>query len=370
MGTNQSNTIQVMGLFLALASSIALGTSCAKIGEPQPPAIQIPKPAVDLAIRQEANSIVLTFTKPALNTDGSQAKNLASVQVFRLLETRDPNLLAKPLPEDLFVQRAALIRSIASTQFPEFLQGDSFVIADNPEDPDKSSIYGHAFRYAVLFINKKHQSAGFSNQTAIAPVAIPLPPSGISAKVTEATIRLTWDVPLENMDGSRPPRVAGYNVYRSNNALELAPQPVNPSPLAMPEFEDSNFEFDKTYYYALRTVGSLQDPNAMSLSSEVLKVEARDDFPPAPPESFNAIREGAEIVLLWMPSQSPDVTGYRIYRRDPKTGTITLLQKDPVTVLSFRDRQVDSEAQYEYSILAVDKHGNESTPVRTEVDNP
>lgn len=370
MRKNLLNTIRVIGLILALALSIALVASCAKIGEPQPPAIQIPKPAADLATCQVANSIVLTFTKPALNTDGSEATNLASVQVFRLLETREPNLLAKPLPEDMFIQRAVLIRSIASTGFPEFLRGDSFVITDYPEFPDRSSVYDHAFRYAVLFTNKKNQSAGLSNQTVIAPVAIPHPPSGISAKVTENTIKLTWDMPSENMDGSRPPRVAGYNVYRSANSLDLAQQPVNPIPLTTSEFEDRNFEFDKTYFYALRTVGSIQDPNAMSLSSDALKVETRDAFPPAPPESFNAIREGSDIVLLWMPSPSQDVTGYRIYRRDPKTGSRALVQKDPVAVLSFRDRQLDSETQYEYSIVAVDKHGNESTPVRTEVDVP
>ena len=107
-------------------------------------------------------------------------------------------------------------------RFPGFLQGDSFVITDKPELADDSSIYAHAFRYAVLFINKKNQAAGFSNQAFVAPVALPLPPPGISAKVTEDAIRLSWTAPSENIDGSRPPRVAGYDLYRSGDSAETA----------------------------------------------------------------------------------------------------------------------------------------------------
>jgi hypothetical protein len=362
------NRIQALGTALLITACALYGTGCAKIGEPQPPEIHIPKPAADLTVHQVSNSIVLTFTKPVQNTDGSEARTLAGVDVFRLLEDGNRGLRENSLPEDQFVQRAVRIRSIASPAFPNCLQGDSFVITDKPELPDHSSIYSHAFRYAVLFINKKSQTAGFSNQAFIAPIAIPLPPSGISAEVTEDFIRVRWTMPSENMDGSRPPRVAGYDVYKSYDPEKLPSAPVNPSPLSAPEFEDKDFKFDQTYYYAVRTTGSIQNPHAVSLLSDTMKVEARDVFPPAPPENFNAIREGSDVVLLWVPPPSPDVAGYRIYRRDKKSDTRVLLQKDPVTALSFRDRQVESEGQYEYSIQAVDTHGNESAPVRTEVD--
>jgi hypothetical protein len=368
MSKSRLNKIQALSATLLLVVCAAFGTGCAKIAEPQPPEIRIPKPATDLAARQVSNSIVLTFSKPTRNTDGSAATTLATVEVFRLHEDGNRNAQEAPLPEDQFVQRAVRIRSIASPSFPGFLQGDSFVIQDKPELPDKSSIYSHAFRYAVLFINKKNQMAGFSNQAHVAPVALPLPPTGISAKVTEDSIRLTWTVPSDNMDGSKPPHFDGFDIFRSNDPQKLPSAPVNSSPLTKPEFEDRDFQFDQTYYYAVRIVGSIQNPYAVSLLSVPLQVEARDTFPPAPPENFNAIREGSDVVLLWVASASPDVDGYRIYRKDKKAGTAILLQKDPITVLNFRDRQVESEVQYEYSIQAVDTHGNESSPVRTEVD--
>lgn len=368
MRKTRFSKIQILNATMLLAVWAAFSAGCAKIGDPQPPEIHIPKPAADLTAHQVSDSIVLAFTKPALNTDGSAATTLASVEVFRLLEDLRQGVPPNPLPEEQFLQSAVRIRSIASPSFPGFLQEESFVVQDKPELPDKSSIYSHAFRYAVLFINRKNQTAGFSNQAFIAPVAIPLPPAGISARVTEDAIRLSWVEPSENMDGSKPPRFVGYDIYKSKDPQTLPSAPVNPNPLPKPEFEDRDFQFDQTYHYAVRIVGSIQNPYPVSLLSDILRVEARDTFPPAPPESFNAIREGSDVVLLWVPPESPDVAGYRIYRQDKQSGSRALLQKDRITALSFRDRQVESEKQYEYSIQAVDAHGNESTPVRTEVD--
>ncbi len=364
----QFSKIHILNTTMLLAVVAAFSAGCAKIGEPQPPEIRIPKPAADLTAHQVSDAIVLTFTKPALNTDGSPATTLARIEVFRLLEDLRPGAPPNPPPEEQFVQSAVRIRSIASPSFPNFLQKESFVVQDKPELPGKTSIYSHAFRYAVLFINKKNQAAGFSNQAFIAPVPIPLPPTGISARVTEDAIRLSWTEPSENMDGSKPPRLVGYDIYKSKDPQTLPSAPVNPNPLPKPEFEDRDFQFDQTYHYAVRIVGSIQNPYAVSLLSDILHVETRDTFPPAPPEGFNAIREGGDLVLMWVPPESPDVAGYRVYRLDKKSGSRVLLQKDVITALSFRDRQVDSEKQYEYSIQAVDAHGNKSAPVRTEVD--
>jgi hypothetical protein len=368
MRKTRFSKIQILNATMFLAAWAAFSAGCAKVGEPQPPEIHIPKPAADLTAHQVSNAIVLKFTKPLLNTDGSSPTTLARVEVFRLFEDLRQGLTPNPLPEEQFVQSAARILSIASPSFPGFLQAESFIVEDTPELPDKSSIYSHAFRYAVLFINKKNQAAGFSNQAFIAPVAIPLPPAGISASVMEDAIRLSWVEPAENMDGSKPPRFVGYNIYKSKDPQTLPSVPVNPNPLQKPEYEDRDFQFDQTYNYAIRMVGSSHDPYAVSLLSDILRVEARDTFPPAPPESFHAVREGSDVVLLWVPPESPDVAGYRIYRLDKKSGSRALLQKDLITALSIRDRQVESEKQYEYSIQAVDAHGNESAPVRTEVD--
>ena len=266
MRKTRFSKIQILNATMLLAAWAAFSAGCAKVGEPQPPEIHIPKPAADLTAHQVSDAIVLTFTKPVLNTDGSSATTLARVEVFRLLEDLRQGLTPNPLPEEQFVQSAVRILSIASPGFPGFLQEESFVVQDTPELPDKSSIYSHAFRYAVLFINKKNQAAGFSNQACIAPVAIPLPPAGISASVMEDAIRLSWVEPSENMDGSRPPRFVGYDIYKSKDPQTLPSAPLNPNPLPKPEFEDRDFQFDQTYHYAIRMVGSIHNPYAVKPS--------------------------------------------------------------------------------------------------------
>ena len=51
---------------LALAMACPLfSAGCAKVGEPQPPEIRVPKPAVDLAARQSAGDVVLTVSIPS-----------------------------------------------------------------------------------------------------------------------------------------------------------------------------------------------------------------------------------------------------------------------------------------------------------------
>lgn len=302
--------------------------ACAKIADPQPPRTFIPVPIRDLAVHQVADSIVLTFKKPARNTDGSETRMPALIEVFRLAADKLPNDMGKPLREDLFLQQAARIRSIEASNSSPFLRGDFFIIEDKPELPNSGAFFSRVFRYAVIVSNKRNLAAGLSNQAFIAPIPIPLAPDGLAAEMAEDAIHLQWNIPDKNMDGSTPPRIAGYDIFRSEDQEAFPPTPLNADPLRKPEFEDRSFEFDRVYFYAVRIVGSVEKPYAVSRLSETLRVEARDMFPPGPPEDFQAIRENGSILLLWLPSKSKDVAGYRIHRREGGKGTHVLLEHE------------------------------------------
>jgi hypothetical protein len=354
----------------ALLTAVALlsAAGCAKIAEPQPPEIRVPKAAVDLAVRQLSDSVVLTVSEPEQNTDGSPATTFRNVEVFRLIGNANTGGSSQPLPEEQFLKRAAQILSIPSSRFSNYLQNKTFVIQDRPQFPPGITIYAYTFWYAVRFTNNKNQTAGLSNQMSITPIPIPGPPEGISADVTENSIKLKWMAPAENTDGSKPPRIAGYNVYKSEGSEKLSPAPINRDPVQRPEFEDRNFQFDKTYQYAVSTVGSIQNPYAESLPSKTVQVAARDIFSPAPPRDFNAIFESSSVILLWLPSSSADVAGYRLYRQEKGAAAPQLLQSTLISGLSFRDTDVVPGKTYEYSIRAVDTHGNASSAVQTEVE--
>jgi hypothetical protein len=351
---------------LLVTLAVLCGAGCAKISAPKPPEVQIPKAATDLAVGQASDFIVLTFSKPDRNTDGSEAQTLRSVDIFRLSEDAATNDTGA-LPEARFAQRALQIMSIPSSRFSEYLKDKTFVVPDK-SFTDKSKFYSYRFRYAVLFVNNKHQSAGFSNQAFIAPVPIPPAPTGLSAEGTQNAIRLRWTAPAENMDGSKPSRIAGYNIYRSEDPQKVPLVLINRAPVTNPEFEDLNFQFGTTYHYSVSTVGSAGNPWAESLPSEELPFTPRDTFAPDPPQNFNALLQNGVAILLWEPSPSKDVAGYRIYRLEKGTTARWPVQTELIHELSFRDSPIDPEKEYEYEIRAVDTYGNESWPVKTEME--
>jgi len=353
-----------LGLGLLVAAS---GAGCAKIVEPKPPEILLPKPAADLAVRQLSDSVVLTFSNPTQNTNGSPATTLKTVEVFRLTEDAQTAGSARPLSEEQFLKQAVSVLSLPSSAFSGYLRGTAFVIRDKFQSPP-AAIYSHTFRYAVRFMNNKKRTAGLSNQMRIAPIPIPGPPEGIVAKVSQDAVTLNWIAPVENMDASKPPRIVGYNIYRSEEPDSLPPAPMNHDPVQKPEFEDRSFQFDKTYYYAVSTIGSVQNPHAESIPSKPRQVVTLDVFPPAPPGDLSAILEGGNVLLLWTPSPSADVAGYRLYRQEKGTAARQLVQKELIKGLSIRDTAAEPGKSYEYSIQAVDTHGNESTVVQTEVE--
>jgi len=96
--------------------------------------------------------------------------------------------------------------------------------------------------------------------------------------------------------------------------------------------------------------------------SEILKVEARDVFPPAPPANFTAVAENGKVILFWTPSPSADVAGYRIFRKD-SMGFRRPLREGLITGISYRDENVEPDGDYIYEIQAVDGHGNASEVV-------
>ncbi len=329
--------------------------ACAKTGEPQPPQVLVPEPSVDLIARQFSGRILLSVSMPTRNTDGSRVTTLGRVDVFRLTVNRGNS---GPAQETAMQTQGEEISSISAADLATHLRGSSLSFWDStPVDP--AVFYKEAFLYAVRFVNRKNQTAGLSNQAYIAPVPIPPPPAELSEKYTADTILLTWKPPEKNSDGSSPPRIAGYNVYRYEDPKVLPATPVNAEPLTLPELADHNFEFDKTYYYTVSVVGSRANPYAESLPSAPLAVPTPDIFPPGRPRNLDAVVEGGVVTLMWEAPDDKDVAGYRIYRKEEGAGASVLVQAELVPGLSLRDNQIRPGRKYEYSVTAVDTHKNE-----------
>ena len=339
---------------------------CARIADPKPPERRVPETVRDLEARQIGEEIVLTFSIPERNTDGSPARTIRSLEIFRITEKAEAGSPASltSLSEEIFLGRSAHVFSIPAAHFPEYAREKVFVIRDAPPKAPGENIHSLRFRYAAVFVNEKNQAAGLGRQAVVQPVVLPPAPEGLTAVVTENEIRVTWTPAPENTDAARTLPIA-YNIYRSEKPDEFPAAPVNDAPLPLAEYADRDFQFDKNYYYAVRVVAVLNF-QAESGLSEVLMVEARDTFPPAPPESFTVVAENGKITLFWTPSPSLDVAGYRIFRKnrtEDRAGaeSCQVLRTELITGISHRDESAEPDGDYIYEIQAVDEKGNSST---------
>jgi hypothetical protein len=343
---------------------------CAKTAEPQPPVARVARPASDLAARQYDAAVILKVAAPTENTDGTKIGGVRTVEVFRVTLSGRNNAAA--LPEAEYLARAARIYQISGDEIPPLLKEPVWTFRDDLAGRDPKEAYTRAYVYAVRFINSKNQTAGLSNQAFIAPVPIPAPPTDLACRQSQDEMKLTWKAPPEYSVGSLRARVLGYRVYRSEDLTRLTETALNASPVEKPEFDDRSFQFDRTYYYAVSVIGSLQNPYAESLASAPLRVETRDTFPPGPPGHLDGVAEDGAAVLLWTASEAPDVAGYRVYRKREGTPEREMLNSELILGQSFRDQRVQPGATYDYSVAAVDTHGNEGAPatLRLEIPRP
>lgn len=341
----------------AAAALLALPfLGCARIADPQPPLLRLPAPPTDLVAHQEGMEVVLEITLPERNSDGSPAGTTARAEVFRITETGPQ---PHPLPGRDFLDQAVRVLSLPRERFAEVAAGEPLFL----RDPIVAAPGGYPpLRYAVAFVDDRGRAAGLSNQVRVEPVPVPDPPPGLSAEVTESAILLRWEPPLGNMDGSRPARIDGYLVYRSEDPNRFPAVPLGAAPQEGTMFADREFEFDRTYHYVVRALARRGDPAALGAPSPAAAVAARDLFPPLPPENLSALDEGEDVVLFWTPSPSPDVAGYRVLRRAAGEG-FTPVTGGLVLVPTYRDPGAGG-GRYEYAVEAVDARSNASPAAR------
>jgi fibronectin type 3 domain-containing protein len=174
---------------------------------------------------------------------------------------------------------------------------------------------------------------------------------------------LKWLASLGNIDGSTPPSLLGYNVYRSTSPKDPG-KLLNKTPVAAAGFDDEFFEFAKDYYYFVRavSVGTQAEP-IESAESNVVKLKAVDTFAPAAPAAITVAAAPTTISIFWAVNIEKDVVGYRVYRSEDKD-----LPKDKWMMLTptllktntIQDTKAESGKTYYYYLTATDKFGNVS----------
>jgi len=336
--------------------SLSLTLSCGKRKSPLPPIERVQQRVVIAGI-QRGNKITLSWQMPARNAPDGSILNIDRVEIYRLAERVDSPLT---LSEEEFSSQSTLISSIPIS--------DADFARKTLEYADTLEFAGQPvrLRYSIRFVNASGQRAAFSNFLLLEPTAkIATAPSGVSAAITEPALIVEWNAPQENVDGSRPVNILGYNLYRSTGETSSFTL-LNKSPITAIEFSDTFFEFGQKYKYFVRTVslGGNGEP-VESLDSQTVEVLPVDTYPPRAPEAITIAAAPNNISIFFAVNTEKDVAGYRIYRSEnqnlPKSEW-KLLTPDLLAANTFQDKTVESGKTYFYYLTVLDKTGNVSEP--------
>lgn len=341
----------------ALLLSVAVSTiGCGKRKPPQPPAERVVQRA-EISGFQRGDQVNLSWRLPVRNASGGSMLNIDRVEVYRLAES-----IAAPLSldEEEFAARATLITSLPVTQ-NDFERG-TFSFSDTLQFAGQPA----RLRYSIRFVNREGQRAAFSNFLLVEPAArVAEAPSRLRAEIAEDAVRLLWDAPKSNIDGTEPPNILGYNLYRSDSKT-LNFKALNRTPVSKTEFADEAFEFGVDYKYFVRSVslGSGGEP-VESADSNIADAAPRDVFPPSPPSALTIAAAPGTISIFFASNPERDVVGYRLFRTTDQTispDQWRLLTPDLLTANTFQDKDIESGKTYFYYLTAIDRAGNSSRP--------
>lgn len=342
-------------LLLALIVSSSLFIGCGNVGAPLPPLIQIPVPVSDLAIRQFGKSAQLSWTLPKLNTDGSAATTVATVEIYRL--ATDHN---QPAPDSKsFAQSAQLWKNIPKQVLATYPQGMKLSFSDTFQEFEAHNVFQRSLFYALKVVNNKKQDAGLSNIVLLSVLALPSSPENLHVvSLGEQHTELGWDIPTLNIDGSAVKPPTQFNVYRRAD-LQSPETRLNPSPVKEGPFKDESIELGKSYVYSVRPVVETPSDSVEGDDSQPLEVTNADTYAPKPPAELTAISSDQGISLVWLPNTEPDLAGYWVYRSGPDK-KFQRLQDQLLTTASIIDKSGEKGQTYFYRVKAADLKGNES----------
>lgn len=332
-------------------------SGCGKKGPLLPPVKKIPKAAEAVRIHQKGSTAVLTWRNPTAYIDGSPLESLGKIEIYAAQNPIEES--PSGIPEGLFREKARLLETILQDALDEYDYPENpalqyFSYSFTPDDINKTVL-----AFSVKAYDHRGKASDFSSPVSLAPATVARSPKTPQAYTETEGVVLTWKAPDENINGTAPALVQGYNIYKKMeedghiNRLNLNPVPEM-------EFRDTEIEWGQTYTYWIRAAVSDSSLYPESEDSESVTVTPRDIFPPDPPEGLTALAGSDFVALSWREPRISDLQGYRIWRRKKGIEKYAVVTPEPIRETNYMDRTVESGIQYQYRITAMDTAGNES----------
>ncbi len=298
----------------AILALLAVLAGCGKVGAPLPPFIRVPEAISDLSAVQRGDEIVLAWTNPARNIDGSSATDLGTVHI-------------RSGPDTL----ASVGVNAAGRQ-------QSFVI------PSRERI-GRQETYVLQLETTGQRFSDLSNAVSIVPVQVPGAVTNVRSVVDQGRIVLEWEQPQE-----APQFADAYIVSRSDRPqTDIA---------ADRKYEDPRYVPGQSYTYQVTAARRTDQGLVPGTGSRPFAVVAFDNRAPRAPRGLETVAEDSGGFLTWEANDETDLAGYRVFRGDGPDGPFTALLDGIHATNAIFDPAYRPGIYY--AVSAVDEFGNES----------
>lgn len=339
--------------FRQIIATTSLGllvlSGCGKSGPPVVPILAEPSPPTDLTALVRNRTVILAWTRPTTNIDGTALRYLATFQISR----------AQTAPQTSDYSVVATVK--AEKPDNAVASGNRYAFTD------KGVVVGARYAYTIEAVSRRG-IVGPPSLEATALVTVDIEaPSGLLAEAGERSVRLSWEAPTRRGDASPLGIVPRYNIYRGTSPGRYDPSPINREPVRSTQFQDAGLVNDQTYYYRVTAVESQEPPWQEGVPSDEVSVSPVDLTPPAPPQGVRAVvGPGPAVSLSWELNRESDLAGYLVYRSDTPERPPQRLTETPLKSPTFTDRSVRSRGRYLYTVTAVDASSRHNESVASE----
>ncbi len=219
---------------------------------------------------------------------------------------------------------------------------------------DTKVIVDTNYFYTITSVNQ----GGFESKKSLSTLGVPTditPPAivqGVKVSLDGTKVKLSWKGVADN-------DLLGYRIYRTINTNNKDWGLMNKDAIVENDFTDALTKNLSRYPFYYR-ITSIDTHFNESEPSEELKIQLPDVSPPrAPVLSDYSVVEG-QVSLVWGAVEVYDFAGYNVYRflggKKQKVNTVPLLSSFYV------DKSPPIDKELRYSVVTIDKTGNESTP--------
>ncbi len=307
--------------------------SCGYVGDPLPPALNIPRKISDLRVMQRAERIVVEFTVPPLTTE-------ALPLGLKGVELQAGAWKNAEFKEDQWASAARMLE-------PDCPKPGPCEIRLATEE-----WIGRELILRVRAVSRNGRPGEWSD-FVILPVVAPLdPPMAVRAEAVREGVKVTWEMP----------RTRGGVTFRVRRRSGEGDAGQVATSVPDTQWVDADTRYGTRYEYSVQSTLKTGASEAESRWSDSAVITPEDRFPPSVPAGLTVVAGVGGAELAWNRNTEPDFRGYCVYRAEGgRFQPVAKLVETP----NFSDPTVESGRTYRYAVSAADQIGNES-----ELSNP